>query len=285
MRSLALDQTRPAPGPLAVLAAIDREGAARQPLLWAMAKVMLALAVPTGVAYLLDVRTVNDIDVWSKPLKFEISLTVFFATLAWFWGYLPDARQRGRFLNACAVVTVTCAAFEMTYMIVQSGRGAASHFNTSTALEGILFMVMGAGAMVLTAMAPILGFALVRGRRPDVAPALHLAVIVGLVLTFLLGATVGAIMGENGGHWVSAPHTDAGGFPIFGWTRQGGDLRVAHFLGIHAMQVLPLFGFLVARRRPVATGVVSAGAALFAAATLYTLVEALSGRPFLGFVG
>jgi hypothetical protein len=39
------------------------------------------------------------------------------------------------------------------------------------------------------------------------------------------------------------------GLSVVGWSTVGGDFRVGHFMGIHAMQVLPFFGWLVARRR------------------------------------
>jgi hypothetical protein len=117
------------------------------------------------------------------------------------------------------------------------------------------------------------------------SPAYRLSVILGLILTFVLGAAGGMAVGQNGSHWVAAAHTDAGGFPIFGWTRTGGDLRVAHFLGIHAMQILPVAGWLIARRRPNGTGAVWLAAAVLTALTTYTLFEALAGQPFLGFIG
>ena len=51
-----------------------------------------------------------------------------------------------------------------------------------------------------------------------------------------------------GGHTVGAP--DGGeGIPGVGWSRHHGDLRVAHFFGLHALQILPFLGWLVSRNR------------------------------------
>jgi hypothetical protein len=106
------------------------------------------------------------VNVWDKPLKFELSLVVFFGTLAWFWGYLTDEQQRGRFLKVLAVISVAGVAFEMACMILQSARGVASHFNNAAPFEAIMFGLMGLAAIVFTAMPLILGVLIARGARP-----------------------------------------------------------------------------------------------------------------------
>ena len=93
-------------------------------------------------------------------------------------------------------------------MIVQSGRGVASHFNQSTPLEGILFTLMGVAALIFTLFPVALGMALARSGSLDLAPAFRLSVVLGLILTFALGGVAGMAIGANGGHWVAAPHTD-----------------------------------------------------------------------------
>jgi hypothetical protein len=51
-----------------------------------------------------------------------------------------------------------------------------------------------------------------------------------------------------GGHTVDA--SDGGeGIPGVGWSLHHGDLRVPHFFGLHALQILPFLGWLVSRKR------------------------------------
>lgn len=285
MSAIAL---RPAPhiaSPFASIAAIDAEGRRRQPLLWGAAVFLLLMIPPTLVAFLLDGRTVNDVNVWIKPLKFEASLVLYLGTLAWFWGYLAPEARKSRGLRIFALVSVALIAYEIAYIVLQSARGVGSHFNTATPVEGIMFMLMGLAAPVFTALAAVLGIAIARRPQADLAPAFRLAVVLGLILTTALGTAAGVAISVNGGHWVGAAATDAGGLPIFGWTRIGGDLRVAHFFGLHALQILPVAGLIVARWRPEATRLIWLMAGAFTLFTAWTLVEALDARPFLPFLG
>jgi hypothetical protein len=285
MSAIALRPSGHFASPLAFLAAIDAEGRRRQPLLWGAAVFLLLLIPPTVAALLLDGRTVNDVNVWVKPIKFEASLALYLGTLAWFFGALAPEARRGRGLLLFATASVALIVFEIAYIGGQSARGVGSHFNVSTPIEGLLFTLMGLSALVFTAFPAALGIAIARRPRAGLAPAFRLSLVLGRLLTAALGIATGAAIAVNGGHWVGATPTDAGGLPVFGWTRQGGDLRVAHFFGLHALQVLPLAGWLIARRRPEAKGIVWLLAGLFAVFTLYTLFEAVAGRPFLPFIG
>jgi hypothetical protein len=285
MSAIALRPGGHVASPFAFIAAIDAEGRRRQPLLWGAAVFLLLLIPPTVAALLLDTRTVNDVNVWVKPLKFEASLVLYLGTLAWFWGYLSPEARSSRRLRIFAAVSVALIAFEIAYIVGQSARGVASHFNESTPIEGLLFTLMGMAALVFTVLPAALGIAVARRPRQDLAPAFRLSIVLGLLLTTGLGIAAGIAISVNGGHWVGSAPTDAGGLPVFGWARDGGDLRVAHFFGLHALQILPFAGWLIARRWPEARGLVWLLATGFTALTAYTLVEAFAGRPFLPFLG
>jgi hypothetical protein len=86
----------------------------------------------------------------------------------------------------------------------------------------------------------------------------------------------------GGAHTVGAP--DGGrGLPVTGWSADHGDLRVAHFLGMHGLQVLPLLAWWIARRRAsLAPGtqrnLIFALAASYLAFFLLLLAQAFRGQ-------
>lgn len=278
MSSLAFDPLprHPIRGPTALLRAVRR----RDPVLAGFGLVLLALAVVLGVAGALDARQLHGEDVWAKPVKFLLSVGLFALTSAWFIGDLPEARRRAAPIRTARWTIIGAGAFELVYIIWQAALGQPSHFNESTPFLTVMFALMGIGAVALTATALPLAREIAR-HGTGLSPALRLAIVLGLVLTFVLGVGAGIAISAYGGPVVGA---DRGpGLPLLGWSTTGGDLRVPHFLGIHAQQLLPLAGAGLAaawpRRARPAVWLVSA---LYVLVTLAAFAQAMAGRPLIG---
>ena len=220
---------------------------------------MLALLAGTGVALLVDPRDVLGAPVWMKPAKFAASIAIYTLTLAWLFTYLPEWTKTRRTVSW---VTAATLVLEIVIIDVQAWRGMTSHFNVGTRLDGVLFTIMGLAIVVQTMAASAVAAALWKQRFAD--RALGWALRLGMTMT-IVGAMTGGLMTQPtraqldaaraghgmtvaGAHTVGAP--DGGpGLPGTGWSREHGDIRVAHFVGLHAVQVIPLAALLFARRR------------------------------------
>jgi hypothetical protein len=247
----------------------------REPRLVAFALLMLALMLPAAIGLGLDERTLRGVNVWVKPMKFMASVALLALTTAWFTPLLPDALRRGRGFSALVWTLILTGGFEVAYISLQAGLGQASHYNVGDPFHATMYTLMGGAAMVLTATQPWLAWLIWRHGDRSVAPAYRQAVLLGLVLTFMLGASVGMMLGGG-------PPATGAGLPVVGWSRSMGDLRVAHFLGIHAGQVLPLAGFALARAWPrAAVPGVWIAAALWSALWAAALQQALAGQPLI----
>jgi hypothetical protein len=248
----------------------------REPRLVAFACLMLAMMLPAAIALGLDERVLRGVNVWVKPLKFMASVALLALTTAWFAPLLPDAVRRSRAFGLLVWTVIATGGFEVGYITLQAALGQASHYNVGDPFHAAMYTLMGTGALLLTATQPWLAWLIWRHGERQGAPAYRLGVLLGLGLTFVLGASVGILLG--GGLPASGV-----GLPVVGWSRSMGDLRVAHFVGIHAGQVLPLAGFVLARWQP---GAAVAGVwgvtALWTALWAWTLWQALSGQPLLG---
>jgi hypothetical protein len=243
----------------------------------------LILMAPTLFAMAADDRTFLDINVWVKPLKFEIALAIYLATLAWFAGWLPESVVRSRWHRVYSVLVVLCIAAEMIWIGGAAAFGVASHFNSSSASMITLYAIMGVLAVLLTSMSLTYGIIFLRDRASRLDPAFRLSVGIGLIATFVLTVMVAGYMSSNGSHFIGGNQSDAEGFPLMGWARDGGDLRVAHFFATHAMHFIPAVGFIASTllAAPAARLAVLGITAGYVGLVGYAFIEGLLGGPFL----
>lgn len=255
------------------------------PALYASGVALLLLSLPAALLVQLDPRLLHGVSVWLKPWKFQVSVGVYLLTLCLFMVGLPVATQRGRWARLLVGTAVACGLFEVAYITWQGALGQASHFNFSSAFHRTMYTLMGIGAVLLTSSALVLAVLIARTPGYQSTPGLQLGIVLGLVLTWVLGLGFGVYLGgQPAGHWVGGAPTDAGGLPVVQWSRSGGDLRVPHFFGIHAMHFLPCFAWLLGRvRLPPGQEklLVWGGAAAFTVLTIATFVQARAGLPFM----
>lgn len=228
-----------------------------------------------------DTRTVLGLNPWVKPMKFLVSIAAYVWTLAWFTRYVSGHRRSVRLVSwGTALVFVG----ETACIITQAARGTTSHFNVGTPFDAAVFSAMGM-LIAFNTLLVLLTLALFARPTEPPAPAYLWGIRAGLFL-FFLGSLEGAAMGLNMAHTVGAP--DGGpGLPFVNWSTRSGDLRVAHFLALHALQLLPLAGYALGRyragwprRRQVAC--VLALALIYAAGVSLVFWQAVGGRPLLG---
>jgi hypothetical protein len=234
-----MPQTGRHPGWLALPADLWREALLRQRTLTLAALLIWAAMLPALLAWGLDERTVREVNVWVKPLKFMASIGLFWLCTAWFIGLLPEDQRRHASVRGLVAVALGAGLFEIVYITGQAALGQASHFNFSSPFHQVMYTLMGLGAMAMTATQPVLAWRIARHGRADLPPVWRTSVVLGLVLTFVLGAGAGGLLGS-----VQPP--SGAGLSVVGWHLGGADLRPAHFVGMHAQQFIPFVGALLA---------------------------------------
>jgi hypothetical protein len=271
-------------------ALFDRLWHASPPLI-AVGILMLVVACPSLVGIFVDPRIITGAPAWLKPFKFAISTAVYSLTLAWIFTWLSDWPRVRRVVGwTTAIVFV----LEVSIIDTQAWRGTTSHFNVSTPLNMMLFFVMG-GAILLQTFASV-AVVIALWRQHFIDRALGWALRLGMALT-IIGALTGPLMTRPtaaqlagaratgrittaGAHTVGGP--DGGpGVPVTRWSSEHGDVRVPHFIGLHAMQVLALIAIGLRRWRrsdAVRLRVLLASATSYALLFVLLLWEALRGK-------
>ncbi|MDZ7603166.1 MAG: hypothetical protein U1A06_17515 [Hoeflea sp.] len=241
----------------------------------------LSLA-PTLVAMAVDPREFLGENVWLKPVKFQIALSLYLLTLAFFARWLPagmTARLSYRIYSGAVVFAVIA---ELVWIGGAAMYGTASHFNVSDPFLESIYGLMGAFAVLLTSATLVQGIAIWRNPVTGLVPALHLSITLGLVLTFILTLIVAGSLASQSGHLISTPVSGAR-VPVLGWSREVGDLRVAHFFATHALHILPVAAIVIGAVLPRrwAVPAVWASALLFTAFVAASFAGAMAGLPLL----
>lgn len=240
---------------------------------------LLVVALPLFALQLVDQRLLHGVNVWVKPVKFLVSIGVLALTAAWFFGYIRPERRGVLPMRATVWMLVAMGSFELIWIGWQASQGLDSHFNTNTTFFTAMYAMMGISAVLLVGTTLPLAWEIARRPATGIPLDFVAAVVIGLILTFTLGGSLGGYMSAQPGHSVGP---ELGRVPLFGWNRSGGDLRIAHFMGIHAQQALPI---LLALAAPLATRlrwlVLAGGTALYVTTTLAIFAQAVAGRALL----
>jgi len=245
---------------------------ARHPVFFSNAMAMAGIALACTLLALLDPRLIGTASVWAKPAKFAASFALWLATLAWLWPAMAPEARAGRLVRWGVPAMLVAAWGEMAWIGLRAAFGLPSHF-AQTPLAAFMYGLMGVGATLLVLLLAGFGALMLWHRAPAVTDAWRRAAGLGLVLGGVLGGLAGWVISVNGSPFVGG---QAGHWPPFYWSADGGDLRVAHFVGMHAMQIVPLAGWWLGR-----PGLLAA-ATVMPVLTAAAFWQALAGRAVLG---
>ena len=213
---------------------------------------------------------IQGVNAWFKPLKFAISIGLFSWTMAWYCYYLSNFN-----VTPFNWTVITLFGFELIYIIFQASKGQLSHFNISTPTYSLLYSLMGLAAVLVTLYTAYIGLLFFTQSFPDLPKYYVWSIRLG-ILIFVIFSFEGGLMGSRMNHSVGAIN-DNSNWWIVGWSKTVGDLRVSHFIGMHALQLLPLLSFYIFKNLKM-TIVISIFYRLLATSTL---VQALNGKPLI----
>lgn len=190
----------------------------------------------------IDERTLMGVNVWIKPIKFTISTAIYILTIGFLLTLFPYSTKKKKIINGIVAWTLF---IEVTIILCQASRGVQSHYNTSTLFNAVLYQSMGFLIMINVLILIILVIDTIR-LKLRTEKSVQWAIFIGLLIV-LFSSWIGGQMISQLSHNVGV--ADGGsGLPLVNWSTVGGDLRIAHFFGLHGIQIIPFFAFWVSKK-------------------------------------
>jgi hypothetical protein len=219
---------------------------------------------------------------WIKPIKFSLSFSTFASTMSLLLLALRIPAWQSKLARRTMAVSIALEIFSLAGQAWRSSYAPGAH----SFVDSVLAQMTNSMVMVNTAIVCWM-FVLFCANRVHVklvdAPMVS-AIRLSLVI-FLAGNAIGGYMLARGSHTVGV--TNGGpGLPFLNWSTIGGDLRIAHFIAIHAIQIVPLFAYILSQMAPIPTVKqrrLAIGVLVLAVAIAVggTFVQAALGHPLL----
>ena len=229
----------------------------------------LAVAIVCLVLIPFEETQILGVSRWLKPYKFYVSVGIMVLTMGWLLHYLNNTKKIKRY----SWLIFISMFFENGLIVTQAIRNTTSHFNVTSSLNGIIFQAMGIFILIFTITIALVCISFFKQKQFSIPAAYVWGIRLG-ILFFLIFSLEGGMMIGIMKHTVGGP--DGGeGLPIVNWSTQYGDLRIAHIIGIHALQVLPLFGYFISKSK---TQTILFSAVYFILASVLFL-QAMKGIP------
>jgi len=215
--------------------------------------------------------SVYGVNAYYKPFKFAFSTFLFAWTMGWYCHYL--SRFNIDLYNWTVIILL---GFEIVYIAIMAGRGQTSHYNVSNPFYSAMFSLMALAATWVTLHTAYIGYLFFQQSFPELPLYYVWAIRIGIIL-FTIFSLEGFAMGGRMSHSVGAINDNSNWF-ILGWSKTVGDLRVAHFIGMHAIQVLPILSFYLLKNTKATIFI----GLLYGILAFSVLFQALKGKPLLG---
>jgi hypothetical protein len=227
--------------------------------------------------YPFNIVTVLGINSVLKPMKFALSIWIYSWTMAVILHYIKDTRK----VKTYSWVAVVCMGFEQAAITLQALRGELSHFNKENTFGIILFSLMGVFILTITLWTAYITYIFIKQKTYDLHPAITLSIKIGLIY-FVVFSLFGGYISGLPGHTVGS--LDGGkGLWFLNWSTLFGDLRVAHFFGIHSLQILPLFSLAAAKYFDNKNSLIAIKVfpLIYLCLILFLIMQGLLGIPFI----
>ena len=251
----------------------------QSPILYSIVILHLVTAIVCIIGLCVDDRTLMGINIWIKPLKFAISIGVYMLTQGFLITLYPFSQRKRNIINTITSFTLL---IEMAIIFYQASRGVQSHYNQSSLIDGLLFAGMGIMIGINVFIMVVFIIETIR-LKLNTTKAIQWGILLGWIIV-VLGSWIGGEMITQLSHNVGVP--DGGdGLPLVNWSTVGGDLRIAHFFGLHAIQIIPLFAFILSKKWKTSDKnqiiAVTIFALVFASLIAFVFYQAKQGIPLI----